>query len=288
MKFGINTFLFTSPFTNESVSWFPQFKEWGFDSVEIALEDPANINPEFIRKELERNGLTCNTICAAMGPGRDLRGSTEDQESAISYLSSLLAVMPLLGAKMLVGPLYSSVGRAEQVTAEDYKEQWRLVTTHLRELALKAETAGLKLAVEPLNRFETDFINTTAQALALVKDIDSPAVGIHLDTFHMNIEEKSLSEAIRQCGPLLWHFHACGSDRGTPGNDHTDWEGIVKALQHVGYEKDIVIESFTTDVKVIAKAAAIWRNIEKSREEIASSGLVFLKSKFVKPEALTA
>jgi D-psicose/D-tagatose/L-ribulose 3-epimerase len=280
MNFGINTFLFTSPFTNESVSWFPQFKEWGFDSVEIALEDPANIDPQFIRKELDKNNLTCTTICAAMGPGRDLRGSLEDQETAISYITSLLEVMPILGAKMLVGPLYSSVGRAEQVAKEDYKEQWLTVTTHLRALGAKAEAAGLKLAVEPLNRFETDFINTTSQAINLVKDINSPAVGIHLDTFHMNIEEKSSPDAIRLCGSLLWHFHACGSDRGTPGNDHTDWKGIVEALHSIQYQKDIVIESFTTDVKAIAKAAAIWRDIEKSREEIASAGVTFLKSIF--------
>src|SRR4028118_1893854 len=124
MNFGLNTFLFTSPFTNESVSWFPQFKEWGFDSVEIALEDPANIDPKFIRQELDKNHLACTTICAAMGPGRDLRGSREDQDTAISYITSLLEVMPILGATMLVGPLYSSVGRAEQVSKEDYKEQW--------------------------------------------------------------------------------------------------------------------------------------------------------------------
>jgi D-psicose/D-tagatose/L-ribulose 3-epimerase len=285
MNFGINTFLFTSPFTNESVSWFPQFKEWGFDSVEIALEDPANIDPKFIRQELDKNDLTCTTICAAMGPGRDLRGSREDQERAFSYITSLLAVMPKLGATMLVGPLYSSVGRAEQVTPAENKEQWLTVITHIRALATKAEAAGLKLAVEPLNRFETDFLNTTAQAIALVKAINSPAVGIHLDTFHMNIEEKSLPEAIRLCGPLLWHFHACGSDRGTPGNDHTDWVGIVEALHSVRYQNDIVIESFTTDVQVIAKAAAIWRDIEKSREEIASAGLTFLKGIFMKPEA---
>jgi D-psicose/D-tagatose/L-ribulose 3-epimerase len=280
MNFGINTFLFTSPFTNDSVSWFPQFKEWGFDSVEIALEDPANIDPKFIRQELDKNNLTCTTICAAMGPGRDLRGSREDQDSAVSYITELLAVMPILGAKMLVGPLYSSVGRAEQVTSEDYKEQWLTATTHLQALAAKAQTAGLKLAVEPLNRFETDFINTTAQAIELVKAINSPAVGIHLDTFHMNIEEKSLPNAIRLCGSLLWHFHACGSDRGTPGNDHTDWQGIVEALQSIQYQQGIVIESFTTDVKAIAKAAAIWREIEKSREEIASAGLIFLRNAF--------
>ena len=131
--------------------------------------------------------------------------------------------------------------------------------------------------MEPLNRFETDFINTCDQALKLVKAVGSPALKLHLDTFHMNIEEKCQGDAIRKAGKLLGHFHACGSDRGTPGNDHIDWDCIAKALKDVRYQGDAVIESFTTDVKVIARAAAIWRRIEPTRNEIAVNGLKFLR-----------
>jgi D-psicose/D-tagatose/L-ribulose 3-epimerase len=131
--------------------------------------------------------------------------------------------------------------------------------------------------MEPLNRFETDFINTCDQALKMINDVKSPALKLHLDTFHMNIEEKDQPAAIRKAGKHLAHFHACGSDRGTPGNDHIDWPGIAKALKAVQYEGDVVIESFTQDVKVIARAAAIWRQIEPSREEIATKGVRFLK-----------
>jgi D-psicose/D-tagatose/L-ribulose 3-epimerase len=128
-----------------------------------------------------------------------------------------------------------------------------------------------------LNRFETDFINTCDQALKMVKDVGSPALKVHLDTFHMNIEEKNQAAAIRKAGKKLGHFHACGSDRGTPGNDHIDWKPIAKALKQVGYRGDAVIESFTTDVKVIARAAAIWRRMEPTRDEIAVKGLAFLR-----------
>jgi D-psicose/D-tagatose/L-ribulose 3-epimerase len=93
----------------------------------------------------------------------------------------------------------------------------------------------------------------------------------------MNLEEKCQADAIRRAGKLLGHFHACGSDRGTPGGDHIDWPGIRQALKAVKYDGDVVIESFTTDVKVIAKAAAIWRQIEPNRDDIAVKGLKFLK-----------
>jgi D-psicose/D-tagatose/L-ribulose 3-epimerase len=131
--------------------------------------------------------------------------------------------------------------------------------------------------MEPLNRFETDFINTVDQALDMISDVGSPALKLHYDTFHMNIEEKFQPAAIEKAGKLLGHFHACGCDRGTPGYDHIDWKGIAKALKKIKYNGDVVIESFTQDVKVIAKAAAIWRKIEPSREDIAVKGLEFLK-----------
>ena len=114
----------------------------------------------------------------------------------------------------------------------------------------------------------------------MLADVGNPALRLHLDTFHMNIEEKDQAAAIRKAGKALGHFHACGSDRGTPGNDHIDWQPIVRALKGIGYKGDVVIESFTTDVKVIARAAAIWRKMEPTTDEIAVKGLKFLKKAF--------
>jgi D-psicose/D-tagatose/L-ribulose 3-epimerase len=155
------------------------------------------------------------------------------------------------------------------------------VVKNLKTLAAYAQKRGKQICMEPLNRFETDFINTCDQALKMVKAVGSPALKLHLDTFHMNIEEKCQAAAIRKAGKLLGHFHACGSDRGTPGNDHIDWKSIAKALKDVRYQGDVVIESFTTDVKVIARAAAIWRRIEPTRNEIAVKGVKFLRKTLV-------
>ncbi len=277
MRLGINTFLFTSPFTTESTKLFKTFKKWGFDSIEIPIEDPSHIDTAKVKAALDKNGLVCGSICACLGPDRDLRGNAQQQKTGMAYIMKLVDQVVELGCPSVIGPVYSSVGRADAVPAEEYKQQWKAVVNNLRKVCDYAESKGVQICMEPLNRFETDFINTVDQALKMVKDVGSPALKLHLDTFHMNIEEKDQGKAIRKAGKLLGHFHACGSDRGTPGNDHIDWTAIVAALKAVRYNGDVVIESFTTDVKVIAKAAAIWRRMEPTRDEIAVKGLKFLR-----------
>ena len=277
MRFGINTYLFTSPFNDASTKLFPRFKKWGFDSVEIAVEDPAHIDPAHVKRELDRHGLVCGSLCAVLGADRDLRGEAVAQRTGLAYLTALLDQMVVLDCPSLIGPVYSAVGRADAVPPDEYKRQWATVVKHLKILCRHAEKCGKQICLEPLNRFETDFINTCDQGLKMIKAVGSPALKLHLDTFHMNIEEKFPADAIRKAGKQLAHFHACGSDRGTPGNDHTDWQAIAQALKKIRYDGDVVIESFTTDVKAIARAAAIWRRIEPKQAEIAVKGLQFLR-----------
>jgi D-psicose/D-tagatose/L-ribulose 3-epimerase len=280
MRFGINSFLFTSPFTTKSVSLFPKFKKWGFDTVEIPIEDPSHIDAAKVRAALDKAGIACGSICACMGPGRDFRGTPEEQKTAMEYCKALIDQAVVLGCPSLIGPVYSVVGKADAVEPSQQKKEWALVVKNLKVLSKYAEKKGIQICVEPLNRFETDFLNTCDQGLKLIKDVGSPALKLHLDTFHMNIEEKVQAVAIKKAGKLLAHFHACGTDRGTPGNDSLQWEPIVKALKAIKYQGDVVIESFTTDVKVIARAAAIWRRIEPTRDEIAVKGLKNLKKSF--------
>jgi D-psicose/D-tagatose/L-ribulose 3-epimerase len=215
-----------------------------------------------------------------MSPDRDLRGTAEQQKTGMAYMKALIDQMVVLDCPSLIGPVYSAVGRADAVPAKEYAKQWKAVVKNLKALSKYAEDRGRTICLEPLNRFETDFINTCDQGLNMIKDVDSKALKLHLDTFHMNIEEKNQAKAIKKAGKHLGHFHACGSDRGTPGNDHIDWKPIVAALKSIRYTGDVVIESFTTDVKVIAKAAAIWRRMEPTRDEIAVKGLKFLKKAF--------
>ncbi len=282
MRFGINTFLFVSPFTTDSVRLFPKFKKWGFDSIEIPVEDPSHIDPVKVKAALDKNGLVCGSICACMGPGRDFRGTAKEQKTAMTYCQTLVEQAVALGGAKIIGPVYSVVGKADAVEPAQQKVEFQLVVKNLKELAKYAEASGITICIEPLNRFETDFLNTCDQGLRLLKAVGSQALRLHLDTFHMNIEEKNQAAAIKKAGNLLGHFHACGTDRGTPGSDSLNWKEIVSALKAVKYDGDVVIESFTTDVKVIARAAAIWRRIQPTRDEIAVDGLRNLKKAFGK------
>lgn len=277
MRFGINTFLFTSPFTTRDTRRFKQFAAWGFDVIEIAVENPADIDPVRVKRELQRHDLACAPVCACFPPERDLRGTAAQQRASLGYMHTLIDLAVALDAPGVAGPLYSATGRAGAVSKRDYRAQWHTVVRHLKTLCRHAEKCGKQIYLEPLNRFETDFINTVDQGLQMVHDVGSPALKLLLDTFHMNIEEKHPGKSIRKAGRHLGHFHACGTDRGTPGNDHLDWADIARALKAVRYQGDVVIESFTQDVKVIARAAAIWRTIEPNREQIAVNGLKFLR-----------
>src|SRR5678815_4218123 len=138
----------------------------------------------------------------------------------MTYCKTLIDQAVELGCPSLIGPVYSVVGKADAVEPEMQTKEWELVVKNLKELAAYAAEKGVRICVEPLNRFETDFLNTCDQGLKLIKAVGAKNVKLHLDTFHMNIEEKEQGAAIRKAGKLLGHFHACGSDRGTPGHDH--------------------------------------------------------------------
>ena len=282
MRFGINTFLYTSPFTNKEVGLFKRFKKWGFETVEIAIESPSHIDPQVVKNAANKAGIQVSAVCAAMGPGRDFRGSVKDQKTALVYLMALIDQAVALNAPRVIGPIYSVVGLTGAHDEKTKALHFKLVVKNLKKLARYAEQRKIELCIEPLNRFETDFLNTVDQGLKLIKAVGSKYVKLHLDTFHMNIEEKNQATAIIKAGKHLGHFHACGTDRGIPGEDSLNWKPIVAALKKVGYRGDVVIESFTPDVKVIARAAAIWRTIVPRKDDIPVQGLKNLRRFFGK------
>lgn len=284
MRFGINTFLFSCPFTDASTRFFGAFRKWGFQTVEISIQNFNHLRPSYVRDELQKHGLVCGSVAPCMGPEQDLRGNHSQQAAGVRFLRRVIDRMVELDSRTMAGVVYSVVGRAEAVSEAESRKQWKCVVRNLREVAAYAEDCGRIIALEPINRFETDFINTCEQGLNMICDVGSPALKLHLDTFHMNIEEKNPAAAILSAGSHLGHFHACGSDRGTPGNDSIDWDGIASALQSIRYKGDVVIESFTRDVKAIARAASIWRPIERTNEEIAWKGINFLKRTLRSPQ----
>lgn len=280
MKIGINTFLFASPFTDKDLSILKDFREMGFDGVEFALENRADFTYREALNILKENELECCSICGAFGPGRDLRGNSSEQDASRKYIMDCLEACKELECDLFVGPVYSAVGRAELYSENEKRDQWKTVVKNLKEISKYAEDYGVYIAIEPLNRFETDFINVCSDAKRLIDEVGSEYLKIHLDTFHMNIEEKSLPMAILDADELLYHVHASENDRGAPGTGTVDWKGIRDALNRIRYGRYLVIESFTPDVEIIARAASIWRSTERSNRELAVKGLKFLRGLF--------
>ena len=278
MKFGVNSWIWVSPLTTRGVEQLaPLAKSLGAQWFEVPLEDPALIDGVEVGAILRDHGMG-TSVCAAMGPDRDLiHPDAAIRDNGMAYLKQCVDCVQQLGGMNVAGPLYSSVGRVWQSTADERRRDTDLLVQQLRELAEYAGDHGAVLCIEPLNRFETSFINLAAQAIEVADRVDHPACKIMLDTFHMNIEEQAMGDAFRAVGPRLQHVHACENDRGAPGTGHVPWDDVAIAIKEIGYDGPVVIESFTSDVKSIARAAAIWRPLAESQDALARNGLQFLK-----------
>ncbi|MDD5658839.1 MAG: sugar phosphate isomerase/epimerase [Actinomycetota bacterium] len=279
MKFGINTLLFTGTYTDEHVkSLSRKFRELGFDGIEVALEKKGDVDYRQALKIFKENNLVCSSICGLFGEDRDIRGPKKEYiEGGLAYIKDCLEACVELECNLFVGPVYSAVGRSGMVAEDEKKIQWDTVVENLGKACKWAEKYGVFIAIEPLNRFETDFINVCKDAIRMVKDVGSKYLKIHLDTFHMSVEEKNSSMAILDAGDLLYMLHASENDRGAPGTGQVHWKSIADALRRINYDNWVVIESFTPENKVIAKAASIWRQTEKSDFILAQKGLKFLR-----------
>ena len=277
MRFGLNTFLESPGFTDSTMPLLESFKAYGAELIELAVVDPAAVTPEKLLVALDEVGFIQPVVCGAFGEGRDLRGSQQEIDGAVSYVSDLIDLAQKIGSKVVCGPMYSRTGRCGSHTSEERELQLDQISSALKPLCDKAEATGVTLAVEPLNRFETDCINTLEQASGLIERVDSSALKIHIDTFHMHIEEADSAEAIRRAAGHIGHVHASASHRGLLGRDQVNWEGVFSALDQIGYDGDVVIESFSPDNPTIARAASIWRDLYDSPEQLAVEGLQFLK-----------
>ncbi|MCY3020371.1 MAG: sugar phosphate isomerase/epimerase [Planctomycetota bacterium] len=274
---GVNAWVWTAPVTTDSMHLMKKAAKMGFDYFEIPVEDPANLDANKVKAAIDESGIKA-IVCGAFGPTRDL--THEDpkyRQESLDYIRATVKLAEKWGSKVIAGPAYSAVGKRRQVSPEQKKIEWDLAVKGLREAGKMAADHGVTLALEPLNRFETDLINTCAQCLKLVKEVDSKGVGIHLDTFHMHIEETCVSSAVKLAGKRLVHCHACENDRGAPGTGQVHWKEWAKALKEIKYDGAVVIESFTPECKSIAAAAAIWRPLAKTQDSLARDGLKFLK-----------
>lgn len=277
---GISSFLWTSPFTTKNLDLIKKARIMGFDLVEIPIENENQIDYLQLKEVFNRENIK-SSISTVMGEKRDLaHEDKEKQREGVSYLSHCIDAAEKIGAPTVVGPLYAAVGRLWQSTPAQRKRELERCTSNLKIVAKRAEDKGIMLALEPLNRFESSFINITEQAMELMYLVDSPNLKLMMDTFHANIEEKSIPDAIDLAGSNLIHIHANENDRGTPGQGHVPWQEIATKLKNYNYNGAIVIETFSTIIKDMARSAAIWRTLAPSQDLLAQEGLQFLRNVF--------
>lgn len=278
ISYGVSTWLWTSPFSTASIhELFPKIAKMGFDVVEIALEDPLLVDVHELKNALQQYNLRAD-ICGAFGPTRDLTNEDEAiHRNCFSYIEACLDICVELGSGFFGGPMYSAVGKARMVPPEQRKKEWELAVKNLRTVCDIAGARGVRIALEPLNRFESDLVNTVEDVLRLIKDIDHPAAAIMLDGFHMNIEERNIEQAIIDAGKKLIHVQVSENYRGTPGTGQTRWDAFRKGLEKINYSGTVTIESFTPDNKELAGAVCFWHPMAQNQDDFASEGLHFLK-----------
>lgn len=275
---GINTWVWESPLTDATLDRvLDHVAALGFEAVELPLERLGDLSGERTRAALRRTGLTPYVV-GAMAPGRDLVACDADTvEATQAYLRGCLDLAHDIGAPGVCGPFYAATGRVWRLDAEQRRAAYREWCRNLAPVVEYAVDRGLRVGIEPLNRYETSLVNTVEQALEGLQPLLGPGLGLALDTYHLHIEERSTPDAVRLAGAHLTHLQVCGNDRGAPGGDQIDWPALMAALDEVGYDGPLVIESFTADNAAIATAASIWRPLAGTQDDLARDGLAFLR-----------
>ncbi|MGF2950569.1 sugar phosphate isomerase/epimerase family protein [Microbacterium alcoholitolerans] len=275
---AVNTWVWTSPLTDESLEPLARKAAgMGYDALELPLESVGDWDPARTRDVLDAHGLQA-VVVGAMGPGRSLVARAGDIAATQDYLRACIAAAEVVGSPVVAGPFYAPTGTTWRMDAAERIAAISELRENLAPLVDAASHRGIALAVEPLNRYETSLINTVEQCLEALDPLLGAGLGLALDTYHLNIEEKSPADAVRAAGAAIAHVQVCGSDRGAVGDDHTDWPTMLRALDDAGYTGILGLESFTGENATIAVAASVWRPLAASQDELAERSIRALRA----------
>jgi len=272
--FGVHTAMWAMEWNREAAEFaIPEAVKHEIDFLEITMLDPEGVDAEHTRNLLERHEVKC--VCSLGLPLDKL--PTNNPEGALDFLRMALDKSHAIGAKAMSGVLYGAIGQRTGVAPTEAEKD--ATARVVREAAAYAESLGMDYGLEAVNRYENHILNTAEQAVEMVERVGASNVFVHLDTYHMNIEEKGIANGILRAREHLKYIHLSASDRGTPGADTVAWDEVFAALAAIGFRGGMAMESFITVPPQIASALSVWRPVAPAREEVLGQGLPFLRNK---------
>lgn len=279
MKFGMNLLLWTGELNDDLLPVLEMLKAQGYDGVEVPL---FNLDLDYAAwgKRFDELGLQRTAVTVRNEEDNPISPDPAVRSKGVAATCKTIDCCQAMGATALVGPYHSALGlfSGQGPTADEWK--WGIES--MRQVAEHAGQADVMLCVEALNRFETYLLNTHADSARFAREVDHPNCRVMFDTFHSNIEEKSIPDSIRACADVLHHVHISENDRSTPGSGIVRWGEVFDALHEVGYNGWMMIEAFGLALPELAAATKIWRRMFESEEQLSRDGLAFMKAEVAK------
>lgn len=273
MKLGIHAYAWCSQWSNETLDLIDRVKGLGLDFIEIPLMVLETLDSKAVKDRLQKVGLDACTSTVLLNDTDITSDDASVRRKGIDYLKNCVKSTSEIGARNFTGVIYSQ--HVKPVVKRPTEQTWKYSAEALKEVAQYAGTLGINIGLEPVNRYETYLVNTCEQALKLKEMTGEPNVKIHLDTYHMNIEEKSFYKATLIAGKDLIHYHLCENDRGIPGTGLVDWDGIFRALGEMDYQGYAALESFVDATDNMN--TWVWRQLAKDGDTLVKEGVEFIQ-----------
>jgi len=276
-KFGVSSFIWSENFSKNDLNLIEKAKNAGFEVIDLLISNPADFPSKEVKRITGELGIVPTTITVLNNETNLIDQNPKIRKKGIDFLKKLIDINTEIGSGILGGVNYAAWGYLTGRPRTDNEWNWSIES--MREVALYAKSnSDIIIAVEPVNRFETFFLNTSNDAVNYCKEVGIDNMKVHLDSFHMIREELSFKEAVRNCGKeYLGYVHVCESNRGIPGTGLVPWREFFTELKNIGFEGPLVIESFDPSFNELNSLCAIWRNFAETGEELAVGGLKNLK-----------
>jgi len=279
MKYGMNLLLWTGEMNDSMLPVLESLKKMGYDGVELPI---FNLDLDYAAwgKRLDDLGFERTAVTVRTEADNPISPDKNVRATGIANTKRTLDCCQAVGATALVGPYHSALGFFSGKGPTP--DEWKWGVDSMRQVAEHAGKVGVMLGVECLNRFETYLLTTHGDAAKFAREVNHPNCRMMYDTFHANIEEKSIPDAIRGCSDVLIHIHISENDRSTPGAGHVRWEENFDTFKEIGYDGWLMIEAFGLALPELAAATKIWRRMFDSEEKLARDGLAFMKREVAK------